>query len=200
MQVLPPLCTSEAQSKPVQKGLLGWPPPDTMAQTIMTALGEHRACWPQVSSLLKLQCQAPMPAGLHGDTTDGINSPQDLTAATSDDDAIDLLFLHVAWDETCGGKGCSTSELVQLEASTAQLQHTWQAVALPPDVAPVADLSHWQYAGSSAALHHWLDDVLRLLFQHSTFSSSVLAAILLRNQQTDGMHKVRSLAACMLAS
>ncbi|KAL3154342.1 hypothetical protein ABBQ32_013824 [Trebouxia sp. C0010 RCD-2024] len=128
MQVLPPLCTSEAQSKPVQKGLLGWPPPDTMAQTIMTALG------------------------LHGDTTDGINSPQDLTAATSDDDAIDLLFLHVAWDETCGGKGCS----------------------------------------SSAALHHWLDDVLRLLFQHSTFSSSVLAAILLRNQQTDGMHKTSS--------
>lgn len=131
MQVLPLLCTSEAQGLPVPKGLSGWPPPDIMAQTIMTALGEHRACWPQVSSLLKLQCQAPMPAGFNGDTVDGISSLQDLTPATNDDDAIDLLFLHVAWDETGGGKGCSTSELVQLHDSTAQLQHTWQAMALP---------------------------------------------------------------------
>ena len=44
MQVIPLLCTSKDQSKPVQKGLSGWPPPDIMAQTIMTVFGEHRGC------------------------------------------------------------------------------------------------------------------------------------------------------------
>lgn len=110
MQILPLVHISETHGKPVQKGLSGWPPPSVMAQTIMTVLGEHRACCLQVSSLSELQ--GLIPAGFDEDAPDGSSCSQAFMAA-SDDDATDLLFLHVAWDNTCSGKGCSTSELLQ---------------------------------------------------------------------------------------
>lgn len=140
-----------------------------------------------------------MLAGFGGDAAGGASSSQDLTAAT-DDDTIDLLFVHIAWDLTPSGKGLKLSEASQFDASTAPLQHTQHAMAMPAGMDTTAESGHWQCAGSSAALHQWLDGLIRSLLQYSMFSSSVLTAILLRNQEADNMLQVwlwRCLQACL---
>ena len=190
MQVLPLLCSSQAQCNSVQKGLSGWPPPNIMAHTVKTVLGELAGCIQAIHT--KLQCPKHLHAGFDGNVADGTSY---LTAATDDDDSIDLLFLHIAWDKAPHGSDCNPSGGSQLDAGTSPLQHTQHASALPADIAPAAGSDEWPPAGSSAALHQWLDDVIRLLFQYPTFSSSVLTAILLRNQEADDMLQV-----CLLAT
>ena len=54
MQVLPLVCSSQAQCNLVPKGLSGWPPPNIMAQTIMTVLGELAGCTQAIH--IQLQC------------------------------------------------------------------------------------------------------------------------------------------------
>ena len=137
-----------------------------------------------------------MYAGFDGNVADGTSY---LTAAADDDASIDLLFLHIAWDKATHGSSCNPSNALQLDAGTSPLQHTQHASALPADIAPAVGFNDGQCAGSSAALHQWLDEVVRLLFQYPTFSSCVLTAILLRNHKADSMLQVCVLAALKLA-
>ena len=194
MQILPLLCPSQAQCNSVQKGLSGWPPPDLMAHTVKTVLGELAGCTQATHT--RLQRPQHLHAGFAGSVADGTSY---LTAANDDDDSIDLLFLHIAWDKAPHGSGCNPSGASQLDAGTLPLQHTQHASALPAGIAPTAGSDDWISAGSSAALHQWLDDVIKLLFQYPNFSSSVLTAVLLKNQEADDMLQVCLLAAQSLA-
>ena len=135
--------------------------------------------------------QQHLHAGFDGNVVDGTSY---LTTATDDADSIDLLFLHIAWDKAHHGSGCNSSNT--LDDGTSSLQH---GLALPADIAPAAGLNERQCANSSAALHQWLDDVVRLLLQYPTFSSSVLTAILLKNQEAHDMLQVCVLAAHVFA-
>ena len=137
-----------------------------------------------------------MYAGFDGIVADGTSY---LTAAADDNDSIDLLFLHIAWDKATRGSSCNPANALQLDAGTPPLQHTQHASALPADIAPAVGLNEGQCAGSNAALHQWLDEVIRLLFQYPTFSSCVLTAILLKDHKADSMLQVCVLAAHMLA-
>ena len=140
-------------------------------------------------SIQDYSAQQHLRAGFGGDVADGESY---LAAAIDVDDSIDLLFLHIAWDKAHHGSDCNSSKAS--DGGTSPLQHTQHALALPADIAAAAGLNDWQCADSSAALHQWLDDVIRLLFQYPTFSSSVLTAILLRNQEAHDMLQV-----CVLA-
>lgn len=128
------------------------------------------------------------PAGFSKNAADGTSQ---FLAATDDDDSIDLLFLHIAVDDAPTGSGCTSSRAVQSDAGTSSLQHTQRPTNLPADVVSDDNQDDWQCAGSSsAALHQWLDEVLRLLFQYPSFNSAVLTAILLKNHEAIDMLQV----------
>lgn len=82
-----------------------------------------------------------------------------------------------------------------MDAGTSSLQHTQHPTNLSADVASDGELDDWQCAASSAALHQWLDEVIRLLLQYPPFNSAVLTAILLENQDANDMLQV-SLSTC----
>lgn len=128
------------------------------------------------------------PAGFKKNVADGTS--QFKAATADDDDSIDLLFLHVAVGDAPSGSGCTSSRAVQKDAGTSSLQHTQSPTNLPADGASNDDWHDWQSAGSSAALHQWLDEVTRLLFQYPPFNSAVLTAILLKNQEAIDMLQV----------
>lgn len=122
-----------------------------------------------------------------------------MAATDYDDDSIDLLFLHIAVDDAPSGSRCTSSRAVQLDAGTSSLQRTQRPTNLPADVASDDDLHDWQHAGSSAALHQWLDEVIRLLFQYPPFNSAVLTAVLLTNHEAVDMLQVSLLTCPALA-
>ena len=138
-----------------------------------------------------------LPAGFSRDVVDGTS--QSMAVTDDDDDSIDLLFLHITVDDAPSGSGCTSSRAVQSEAGTSSLQRTQRPTNLPADVASDNELDDWQCAASSAALHQWLDEVIRLLLQYPQFISAVLTAVLLKNQETDTMLQVFLLSTCPAA-
>ncbi len=210
MTILPLLSSSTSNARN-SNCLSGWPQSSDMAQRAMEVLGKSLCCLQITALTLSIEMQLGAKALLCMAVTDGLTSdlhagldasgmaqPTESHSSTAgsiasiEDDAIDLLMLHVAQPaesiqaqlELSESPPFSDPNLGDLDVGHAQ-------ASLPPAPPPSTSCQS-SFGGatcSAAAAYSWLNDLVSCLWRMPAFHQSVLLVLLLTNPPNSDLQR-----------